>query len=371
MVRVCLVGMLAGGHSGVPRYAAALTAALDRVAHEFSDLSLRLLTSPAGARAASAQTIEIELARGPFSTATAGPRRILAEQLAARRTYADLLHFFDLSGPILAPQRAFVTTVHDAAVRRNLELARTAHKRLLQPWSIRNARAIVAVSAFAKDESILRFGADASRVTVIHSGPGLGASVAESSPLALTNGAGSKQPPYLLFVGNLAAHKNLPFLVDTFGAADVEGRLVLVGNPGKNFEQIRGAIASAPAGTRIEVHRGASDAALDELYRRAAALVLPSRYEGFGFTALEAMARGCPVLASDIPALREICGDGAWLLPLDDREAWVHAMRRVLTDQGLAAELRTRGKRIVSRYSWERTARELCDLLLATDSRSR
>ena len=73
-------------------------------------------------------------------------------------------------------------------------------------------------------------------------------------------------------------------------------------------------------------------------------LLLPSRYEGFGFTALEAMTRGCPVFASDVPAVREISGDGAMLLPLDGA-AWAAAMRRVLGDDRLREELRRRGRR--------------------------
>ena len=65
MLRVCLVGLTAGGHSGIPRYAATLTAALDRVAGEFPGLWLRLLTTPQGAEAAGARAIEVELVGGP------------------------------------------------------------------------------------------------------------------------------------------------------------------------------------------------------------------------------------------------------------------------------------------------------------------
>jgi glycosyltransferase involved in cell wall biosynthesis len=92
--------------------------------------------------------------------------------------------------------------------------------------------------------------------------------------------------------------------------------------------------------------------------------VLPSRYEGFGFTPLEAMARGCPVLASDIPPIREISSPGALLLPLDDEAAWAEAIRRVVAEDSLREELRVRGAQTVARYSWQTTARELCRLFL-------
>ena len=111
----------------------------------------------------------------------------------------------------------------------------------------------------------------------------------------------------------------------------------------------------------------ADDGELDRLYRGATALLLPSRYEGFGFTPLEAMARGCPVLASDIPRLREISGAGALLLPLDDEAAWADGDRarvaidgRRPRDDSAAAE-----RRPVARYSWPATARAAVRAVLA------
>jgi glycosyltransferase involved in cell wall biosynthesis len=356
VVRVCLVGLIAGGQSGIPRYAATLTNGLDRVGSEFPDLSVRLLTTQRGAQEAETRNIAVELVRGPFPDANAGLRRIISEQLAARGVEADLLHFFDLSGPVLAQRRPFVATVHDAAIGHGFERTRMAHKRLLQPWAIRHATGTVAVSAFARDEAVRHLDADPARIQVIHSGPGLIAETDDVSPL---DGA-----PYVLYVGNLAAHKNLPFLVRAFDAAGVEGRLMLVGSRGERFQEVRRAVADSPARERIEIRRNTSDAELDRMYRGASMLVLPSRYEGFGFTALEAMARGCPVLASDIPALREVSGDGALLLPVADEEAWSNAIRRVLSDRELREDLRRRGEEAVRRYSWEETAREVCRLFL-------
>ncbi len=356
MLRVCLVGLAAGGASGVARYAAALTRSLDRVADEFPDLSFGLLTTAQGARQARVRSIEVELVGGPFARASAGPGRILTEQVLARSAAGDLLHYFDLTGPLLAPRRRFVTTVHDASVRHGFEGLRVLHQRLLQPWAVRHATAAVAVSAFAKEEAVRVFGADADRIHVIHSGPGL--VTGDDGPAA------AHDTPYLLYVGNVSAHKNLPFLVRAFEAAGVDGRLLLVGRWGHRFEEVRRAVDASPARGRIEIRRDVSDRDVDRLYRGASVLVIPSRYEGFGFTALEAMARGCPVLASDIPALREVSGDGAWLLPVDDQAAWAGAIQRALADPGLREDLRSRGRETVRRYSWDETARRVCELFL-------
>lgn len=356
MVGVTLVGLIAGGRSGVSRYAAALTSALDRVAPEFPDLRMRLLTTPSGRDRTELRHLELDLVGGAIE----GPRRILAEQLAVRRVRGEVLHFFDLTAPLLAPGAPFVTTLHDAAIRHGFQGLRVAHKQVLQPLALRRARAVVAVSGFARDEGVTRFGADPARIHVIHSGPGLVRGGGEvGGPEATRNG-------YLLYVGNLAAHKNLPFLIRAFGAADVRAPLLLVGSWGDRIEEVRRAIEASPARERIELRSGVGDAQLEQLYSGARALLLPSLYEGFGFTALEAMSRGCPVVASDIPALREICRDGAWLLPPSDEPAWAEAIRRAVADDRWRDELRARGRAVAGTYSWESTARGVCELLLAT-----
>jgi glycosyltransferase involved in cell wall biosynthesis len=358
MPRVCLVGLIAGGVSGIPRYAAALTHALDRVAHEVPQLELELLTTPRGRELVDPSRIDVSLVGRPFASANAGLARNVAEQLAARSARADLLHFFDLTGPVLRPRRPFTATIHDAAPTRGFEPLRMAHKRALQPWAARRARALVAVSAFAAAEAVERLRAPAERIHVIHSGPGLLPS-GEPPPAA-------DSAPYVLYVGNLAPHKNVPCLIDAFARSGIEGRLIIAGGGGADLDRVRSAAEASPARDRIELRLGVADADLDRLYRGALMLALPSRYEGFGFTALEAMGRGCPVVASDIPALREISGDGALFVPPGDVDAWAAALRRVASEPELRSELVRRGEAVVNGYSWETTAREVCRLFLRT-----
>jgi glycosyltransferase involved in cell wall biosynthesis len=355
--------MVAGGQSGVARYASALAQALDRVAGGYPNLQLTLLTSAGGADAVRPEHLETIVP--PVAGALDhGPLRLLAEQALVLRRRADLLHFFDLSGPLLAPWRPFVTTVHDASVARGfLTPARRAYKRRLQPWALRRARAAVAVSAFAREEAVTLFGADPERVRVLHSGPGL----METS----TSRPGPTRPgSYLLFVGGLTTNKNLPFLVRAYERSGVDAELLLVGQPASGFDELARVVHSSSAAPRIHIVQGASDADLDTLYRGATALVHASRYEGFGFTPLEAMARGCAVLASDIPPIREVSGEGALLLPPADEEAWSEAMRRVVGDRDLRDDLVRRGRRTVSQYSWDSTARGVCRLLLDVGERA-
>ncbi len=360
-LEVTLVGLVAAGYGGVPRYARTLAQALDRVAGEFDGLLMTLLTNPAGAEAIAPQRLRLRV----IGDRTAGAARLAAEQIAASRAKADLLHFFDLLAPVLAPRRQFTATVHDALVAHGYRMARArrAYTRVVYPWAARRATALVAVSSFAKDEAVRYFGADPGRVHVVHSGPGLTEDPSEEP---------SREPPrgpFLVYVGGLAPNKGLGHLVRVFDRAKVDARLVLVGRPAHGFDELERTIAAAAIPHRVEIVTDATDADVDRLYRQAVALAHPSEYEGFGFTPLEAMARGCPVLASDIPAIREISGAGALLLPPRDEDAWADAIARIFADPSLRASLRERGRRTVASYSWNRTARELCELALAVGRR--
>ena len=197
--RVCLVGLLVANAprgSGVPRYAAQLTRALDEVAGEFPGLHLSLLTTAEGAEVAAPSRLEVVLPGTAFGRLRSAPARLLAEHLAAAGRRADLLHFFDLSGPVLRPGRRFTTTVLDASIAHGFQSVRHAYKRRLYPWALHRAARVVAISEFAKEEARRHFGVPAEQVTVVRPGPGL---------MTASDGAGPGRSgaPFLLYVGDL------------------------------------------------------------------------------------------------------------------------------------------------------------------------
>jgi len=104
------------------------------------------------------------------------------------------------------------------------------------------------------------------------------------------------------------------------------------------------------------------EVSLRSLYRAATALVYPSRYEGFGFPVLEAMASGTPVLASRAASIPEVAGDTGILLDPDQPLAWADAIVRVMTDAAQQARMRAAGMARAAEFTWARTARITLDV---------
>jgi glycosyltransferase involved in cell wall biosynthesis len=158
---------------------------------------------------------------------------------------------------------------------------------------------------------------------------------------------------YLLFVGNLEPRKNLGTLLRAHAAARGQDPstppLVLVGPAGWG-DRWQG---TAPDPRDVVLAGSLSGPDLRRVVARAAAVCMPSRYEGFGLPVLEALAAGRPVLASDIPAHREIAAAQATLLPADDVDAWAGALAAPEAAAGTEAGRRAHA----AAYTWRRSAR--------------
>jgi glycosyltransferase involved in cell wall biosynthesis len=172
--------------------------------------------------------------------------------------------------------------------------------------------------------------------------------------------------PYVLFVGSEQPRKNLGALLAAIAHLADHGalgrlRLVKVGEPGSDSRYREETIARLRAlglGDRVLFTGWLSDPQLAAAYAGATCLVLPSLYEGFGLPPVEAMACGCPVVASTNGSLEEVLGDAALRLPSCDPESIAAAIRRMVEEPRLAATLRERGLRHAAEFTWERTAAE-------------
>ncbi len=154
---------------------------------------------------------------------------------------------------------------------------------------------------------------------------------------------------YVLAVATLEPRKGLAELVRALPQA-TDLPLLVAGQAGWGEVDL-----GAPT-DRVRLLGRVADADLAVLLRRATALVVPSRAEGFGLPLLEGMAVGTPVLTSDAPALVEVAGGAALAVPLDDL---VDGLRAVLGDEGLRARLRTAGPERAAAFTWDRAAADV------------
>jgi glycosyltransferase involved in cell wall biosynthesis len=284
----------------------------------------------------------------------------VATPLAVRRKRADLLHMTTYVSPPWSPCPT-VVTIHDLSF---LEYptafswrVRTMLRRLV-PGSVARAARVIAVSEWTKQDLIRRYGIAPEKIAVTPEAPppGFGRLPdVRRRPLP----AGVREP-FVLAVGNLEPRKNLVRLIHAFGLVvrqhGFEGQLALVGKPGRRADEARQAARESGVESHVAFTGFVSHDDLTLLYNRAALFVYPSLYEGFGLPPLEAMACGCPVVASNATAMPEVLGDAALLVDPLSTAALAEAMAAVLGRPELAAGLREKGQRRAAGYTWEATA---------------
>jgi glycosyltransferase involved in cell wall biosynthesis len=167
---------------------------------------------------------------------------------------------------------------------------------------------------------------------------------------------------YLLCVSNRKRHKNEFRTVEAFARAGLsaEMKLVFTGNP---TDELAEYIERQQVKPRVHFVGVVAEAQLPSLYRGAEALVFVSLYEGFGLPVLEAMACGTPVATANTSALPEVAGDAALLVDPTSVEQIAEAMGRIVNDNYLRQQLRSRGLAQAARFSWAETAARVQKLL--------
>jgi glycosyltransferase involved in cell wall biosynthesis len=202
------------------------------------------------------------------------------------------------------------------------------------------------------------------KISVIHLGAPAAISLATTGASTHTT-AIPEDGRVILAVGTVERRKNLPFiasLIDDIVGMVPDARLVIAGAPGADQAALDRARDASEHRDRIHVLGRVDAATLDHLMRRARVLVYPSLDEGFGFPILEAMVASIPVIASTAGSIPEIAGDAALLRSVDDRDGWIDALVRTLTDDDERERLVTAGLARSVAFDWSRTATELAAL---------
>jgi glycosyltransferase involved in cell wall biosynthesis len=278
-----------------------------------------------------------------------GPMGQLSVPLAMRRDRVDLAHYMSQYVPLFAGGR-YAFTIHDVIHLRFIEY----FKRSIGPYygtvvrrACRDAARIITSDSRTVADLVHYLGADPAKVRVVPLAP------RERFLIPATPHRAPR--PYLINVGNHRTHKDIPTLLEAWSSlpARYEVDLYLTGP-----DDFGGELQRRSSDRRRVVALGdIDDDTLASYYAGAAALVHPSLLEGFGLPFVEAMAQGCPVIATTTSIPDPVAGSALTFEPRDIEGARAQ-IERLLDDQALRADLVERGAAAVAQLSWHRTARE-------------
>jgi glycosyltransferase involved in cell wall biosynthesis len=343
MVGISLLTLVPGVVGGSETYARNLLRALSRV----GELEYRVFVPTIAEDAADGlpgRTVAAYRARTSFAGRLAAMASASVRPGAVRRELEadrlDAIHFpLSVMIPPLdrTPAASSILDLQHAYHPEFFSAGERAYRRLVYGWTARRSRLLIAISEHVKETLVERLDVAPERVRVIH----LGVDLERFRP------GDEQREPFLLYPANRWPHKNHDRLLEAFALVRRERpelRLVLTG---AGHER-------TPPAPGVEVQGRVDDDTLVRLYRTASALVFPSLYEGFGQPPVEAMACGCPVAASNVTALPEICGDAARYFDPTSAESIADAVVSVLADPG---PLVARGFARAQSFTWEACAR--------------
>jgi glycosyltransferase involved in cell wall biosynthesis len=269
---------------------------------------------------------------------------------------ARLLHFPAGVAPwrVKAP---FVLTVHDTISNEFQEdhpLEWRVYLRWFVPGRARSAARVIVGSECLRQELIddWRVPAERVRVTPYGIAPRFFVETGARKP---------NDPPVLLLSGAPIRRKNLGLVLEAMagapeGSALRRASLSISGAEASLFPNHVDRIKLMGLEDRVNWLGRVEDDKMPATVAAADLLVYPSFHEGFGFPALEAMAAGTPVVASDAPCLPEVLGDGALFVPPTDVKAFIDAAESLLTSQQLRDELIPKGRARAAKFTWQRCA---------------
>jgi len=225
--------------------------------------------------------------------------------------------------------------------------------------SVQRADAVICVSGATRRDVLRFYELDADRVHVV---PNACNDIFRRLDSTDVPASIQIEQPFLLYVGNRARYKNFDILAKAYSLwhRRKEVALVLVGGKSlsENEQQLMEELAIAK---QVKLLKDIDDETLCCLYNRALALVYPSLYEGFGMPLLEAMACGCPIIASRIPSTVEVAGDCPIYFEPGKADDLLRAFDIVLSEGRNSGRLRTGLERVKS-YSWDKTAAQTLEV---------
>ncbi|MGA1802654.1 glycosyltransferase family 4 protein [Rhizobium sp. HT1-10] len=345
--------------SGVQRFARELTMALDAriaagtVPDGLKDVTWQLAV-PNGT------TVDLNLKVIGVDSFGSGPGHLWEQTALYAHARGRRLLGFGGSGPLLHRRQAVV--IHDVTIFRHPGSFKRSYRMLhgALGFALTRTAKIATVSEFSRQELASVFKVPATGIDVVYNAVDHFAAIAPDE--RIIDRLGLSTNGFFLLVGTMKPNKNLDFAICAFEALGDTGRkLVVVGGSAPTVFKSKD---TASTGSILYPGR-LTDAEIVALERHATAFVFPSLYEGFGIPPLEAMTQGCPVLASDIPAVREACGTAALYFDPTRQAELTAAIRRICDEPALRQSLKDEGRLNVGRFSWDRSAVSILDMLAA------
>lgn len=281
----------------------------------------------------------------------------------------DLLHAPHFMLPLLRPCPS-VVTIHDViGLAWKEDIASRVgwvYYRLMISAAVWLADRIITDSIFSRDDIVRRLGVDPQKVAVIY--PGISSEferVTDERQIEAIRAKHRIEGEYIIYTGIYKPRKNHAGLLHAFRNQFSNGRnasLVLVGPLKEGEQELRSLAKDLQISKKVIFTGFVGDAELRALYSGARVYACPSLYEGFGFTVLEAMACGTPVVCSGETSLPEVAGDGALYADSRNTERFGQALYDVFTDSSLRETLIEKGKSNLHRFSWANTARQTLEV---------
>jgi glycosyltransferase involved in cell wall biosynthesis len=341
---------LSGRPTGVGRYLAELLAAWTKSADAARHAWHLVAPSPPAHPVALPHTFE----RVPGSGGTSWEQWTLARHLAAHRP--DVLFAPAYSAPITAPC-PIALTIHDVSFAAHPEWfsARQGwRQRSLSAWSARRARVVLTDTAFSRDEIVRHLGIPAAKISVIPLG---------MSRVATTVSPTERRDPLVVFVGSIFRRRHVDRLIDAFvhhvAPRLPDSRLEIIGEDRTYPPQdVTAALATCPPeiAARVTVRSYVDEAALVNVYARAAVCAFLSEYEGFGLTPLEALAAGVAPVVLETAVAREVYGPAAHYVADLGRETIGEALVALLSRASARQAVLAHAPDVLALYDWRRTA---------------
>ena len=316
-----------------------------------------------------------------------------------RLSFEMLIHRPDVlfvpahSLPLFFPKKT-ITTIHDIAFEKDKSLYQVDNigpeQRLLRKilgflikiftggeygsnsrdylkWSTRfalkHAKRIITVSRSSRDEILKTYKAEAEKIKVIYNGYNklLYRKINDSRKIEKILDKYGLEKPFILYVGRLEKKKNTPLLIDAFAILreankDIKQKLVLIGDASFGYDEVIYVINEFNLDSEVIMPGWVEEEDVPYIYNAATAFIFPSKHEGFGIPIIQAMACGVPVIASNIPVLKEIAEEAAMFFNPNDENDMAKVMTEIVNNKKLREKLIIKGGKKVKEFSWEKCA---------------